>query len=453
MAATLRPEAVVIRPQPGPQEAFLATSADIAIMGGAVFGGKTWSLTVEPLRHIDNPGFTFVAFRRTTPEIRNPGGMWDESLKYYPLFGAEPRSATLDWLFPSGARGKMAGLQYDTDVLAWKGAQVALLLFDQLEEFSEQQFFYMLSRNRSTCGVRPYVRASCNPDPDSWLAGFLSWWIDQATGYAIAERSGVVRWFVRVQDVIHWADSRGALVAEFPGLGEFATSVTFVRASLHDNRIGVAADPGYEAKIRAMSYVEQERLLGGNWKIRPAAGLVFNRAWFELVEAAPAAATRLRAWDKAATAGAGDWTAGVKMSQAGPLFYVEDVAHGQWSAHDRETVIRQTAEADGLATRVAIEQEGGSGGKESAEATVRRLAGYAATAYPSTGSKVERANPFAAQCQAGNVKLVRGPWNEAYLKELHAFPTKGVPDDQVDASSLAFGRLTASDRPNVRVID
>lgn len=451
-------ERVVLRPQPGPQELFLSTPADIAVIGGSVFGGKTFALLYEPLRHVANKSFTFVAFRRTTPEIRNPGGMWDESIKMYPLAGGVDREGVMEWTFPSGAKGKLAGMQYESDVLGWKGAQVALMLFDQLEEFTEKQFFYMLSRNRSTSGVRPYVRASCNPDPDSFVATFLSWWIDQDTGYAIDERSGTIRWFVRVNDEMHWAsvvcsrdqysqyrtiaeDARAELVEKLGNDGNFAKSVTFVRSKLSDNKLGVKLDPGYEANVRAMSHVEQERLLGGNWKIRAAAGLVFNRGWFEIVDAAPVNATRVRGWDKAGTAGGGDWTAGVKIARANGIYYVEDVERGQWGAGDREAIIKQTAEFDKITTAQWIEQEPGSGGKDSAKATVRNLAGFSVRAQPVTGDKIERANPFAAQAQAGNVKIVRGEWNESYLRELHAFPTKGVPDDQVDASSLAFSKV------------
>jgi hypothetical protein len=91
MDATERQE---IRPQAGPQTTFLSTRADIAIYGGAAFGGKTWALTVEPLRHVDNPHFGAVFFRRTSPQITNEGGPWDEAEKIYPLIGASPRSAT-----------------------------------------------------------------------------------------------------------------------------------------------------------------------------------------------------------------------------------------------------------------------------------------------------------------------------------------------------------------------
>ena len=59
---------------------------------------------------------------------------------------------------------------------------------------------------------------------------------------------------------------------------------------------------------------------------------------------------------------------------------------------------------------------------------------------PSTGDKAVRAEPFAAQCEAGNVKLLRGNWNEVYIDELTSFPS-GAHDDQVDASAAAFSKV------------
>jgi predicted phage terminase large subunit-like protein len=463
---------VTLGPQAGPQELFLSTPADIAIMGGSVFGGKTWALVYDPLRHVDVPGFTFALFRRVMPEVTNPGGIWDEARGLYPLVDGIAREQTHEWFFPRGAKGKFAALQYEQDVEAWKSSQICGIYFDQLETFTARQFWYMLSRNRSMCGVRPYIRGSCNPDPDSFVADLVAWWIDQDSGYALQERSGVVRWFIRVNDDLVWstvvcgaedyerypefeAAAKAELAEHHPELAQYARSLTFVLARLQDNTIGRELDPEYEARIRAMPLVEQERLLGGdrggNWKIRHAAGLVFNRAWFATVDAPPAEAERCRGWDKAGTSGGGDWTVGVKMSRTPPdpvglrTYYVEDVERGQWGAGDRERVIDQKAEADGAGTIIRVEQEPAAGGKESAEATVGRLSGYDVRAIPATTNLVQRANPLAAQAQVGNVKLVRGPWNEAFLRELHAFPTTGVPDDQVSAAAVAFRGLVEHD--------
>lgn len=450
MAATATADAgapTIVGPQPGPQEAFLSSSADIAIIGGSVFGGKTWALTYEPIRHLDNPEFSFVFFRRTTPEIRNPGGMWDESMRLYPPLGGEPKQAILEWHFPSGARGKLAGLQYATDVLAWKGAQIALILFDQLEEFEESQFWYMLSRNRSLSGVRPYMRASCNPDPDSWLAGFLAWWIDQKTGYAIPERSGKIRWFIRVRDVIRWADSREELISEYGEAGRHAKSVTFILARLQDNRIGNAKDPGYESSIRALPLVEQERLLGGdrggNWKIRAGAGLVFDRSTIEIVDGLPAGlpVRRVRGWDEGATEGAGDLSASIKLARVGDVYFIEDFIAGQWATGKRDEIRQQLASTDGPLVTIRIPQDPAAAGKSQVAYTTRQLAGYHVVAKPVATNKLVNAGPVASQAKIGNVKMVRAPWNEELLRYLHAFPTKGVPDDPVDALAYAFDEL------------
>lgn len=172
----------------------------------------------------------------------------------------------------------------------------------------------------------------------------------------------------------------------------------------------------------------------------PAEGALFQRSWFEIVDAVPAHAARVRAWDKGGTEGAGDPTAGVRMAKADGLYYVEDVEHGQWSAGERNKVMRQTAALDGVDVRIELEQEPGSGGKESAEISIRQLAGYVVYAHPASGDKVTRAMPFAAQAEAGNVKLLRGPWNKGYLDEMQSFP-HGTHDDRVDASATAFNTL------------
>ena len=96
---------------------------------------------VEPLRHINVPGFGAVIFRRTSPQVTQEGGMWDESQDLYPHLDAEPRLKYLGWQFPSGSRIRFGHMQYEADKYDWKGAQICLLEFDQLEEFTEGQFF------------------------------------------------------------------------------------------------------------------------------------------------------------------------------------------------------------------------------------------------------------------------------------------------------------------------
>src|SRR5262249_43412247 len=124
--------------------------------------------------------------------------------------------------------------------------------------------------NRSTCGVRPYIRASCNPDAASWVARWVEWWIDPATGYPIPERASRIRYFVRDGETLRWGDEPRALERHYPGT--IAKSFTFIPASLEDSPAPPWKDPGYLANLLAMPRIERERLLKGNWLISNAEG-------------------------------------------------------------------------------------------------------------------------------------------------------------------------------------
>ena len=173
-------------------------------------------------------------------------------------------------------------------------------------------------------------------------------------------------------------------------------------------------------------------------------GNLFRREWFTIIEQAPAdIIRRVRYWDKAATAGGGAFSCGVLMGKTeGGLIIVEDVDRGQWSSYDREAEMLRCAAVDqqrpGPYTVIHHEQEPGSSGKDSAQATNAKLgeAGYEAHYATVTGDKVVRAGPWSSSCEAGKVRLVRGGWNEAYIEEHLAFPM-GRLKDQVDGSSGA----------------
>ena len=447
-----------IRPHSGPQEAFLASCADIAIYGGAAGAGKTWAELLEPLRHVvTNSEFAAVFFRRTTVQIKNPGGLWDASMRLYPLTGAVPTSHVLEWKWPHGGKIKMAHLEYNSTVYDWQGAEIPLILFDELTHFTKSQFFYMLSRNRSLCGVKPYIRATCNPDADSWVAQFIEWWIDKETGYPILERSGILRWFIVLDDTTLWGDSKEDLIKRYGDVNlpidhieqVQPKSVTFIPGKLTDNPALMKADPGYLANLKAQNAVEQARLLGGNWKIRSAAGLYFKRSWIEIVNAAPSDLEIVRYWDLAATEKTAsndpDWTVGVKLGRCRRtgLMFVLDVQRDQVSPLKVEMMLENVARSDGTAVRVGIPQDPGQAGKSQAGAFVRRLQGFdiRATREAGRGDKIVRFGPFSAQCQAGNVKVVRARWNEDFFVALEGFPD-ATHDDDVDACAGAYYMLT-----------
>lgn len=152
-----------------------------------------------------------------------------------------------------------------------------------------------------------------------------------------------------------------------------------------------------------------------------------------------------RAWDFAATAGAGDWTTGPKLGRTyDNRYFIVDMVRDRWSTDDVDANVLATARRDGQSIPIHIPEDPGAAGKKSALAFVRMLAGFSVTAERMSGSKAERARPFSSQVNIGNVTIVRAHWNTALVKELKSFipdNDAGV-DDQVDACSDAFNYLS-----------
>ena len=273
-------EVTVIEPQEGYQMRALSSPADIVIGGGAAGSGKTYCLLLDPLRDISNPKFGGVIFRRTMPQIKNEGGLWDTSKNIYTHVGARSREQQAEWIFPSGAKIKFSHLEHEKNIFDWQGSQIPFIGFDELTHFSEKMFFYLLTRNRSTSGVKPYVRATCNPDPDSWVAKLIAWWINEETGYPIPERDGVIRYFIRYGEEYIWGDTREEVVElarpylerMIDGSGvdpsEFVKSITFIHGSVYENKELLSVDPAYLGNLISQDEQTRMQLLEGNWKVR-----------------------------------------------------------------------------------------------------------------------------------------------------------------------------------------
>lgn len=441
-------EVTEIRPQPGPQTTFLSCPADIAIYGGSAGGGKSYALLLEPLRHWDNSKFGAVIFRKNSTQIRNQGGLWDESFALYAPMGAHPREAYLDWEFPSGASVKFAHLEHEKTVYDWQGSQIPLIGFDELTHFTAKQFWYMLSRNRSTSGVNSYIRATCNPDCDSWVRKLIDWWVGE-DGYIIPERAGVIRWFIRKDDTVYWGDTREELI-EKHGTEELPKSFTFIPSTIFDNKILLEKDPNYLASLRALPRVERLRLLGGNWNVRETAGMIFQREWFPIVNALPSGwISSVRFWDRAATKPNEknkdpDWTRGLKLYRyPDGSFVVADLKSIRDTPGQVEKLVKAVASHDGRATKIMSQQDPGSAGVSEAHNFVKMLIGFDVRTVVISKDKLNRAKPVSAQAEVGNIKVLRAPWNEEFFTELENFP-EGIHDDIVDVLSGAFNEIAGS---------
>lgn len=297
-------------------------------------------------------------------------------------------------------------------------------------------------------------------ESDTERLSAIRWW--DGTISSRGKIRGVRR--IVVMQRLHQSDLSGHILETDAGVGRWVhlcLPMRFEPDRMKSTPLGWSdprTEPGqllWPAAFPERVVAELEREMGtlraaGQLQQRPVplGGQLFHRDWFEIVPASPVNARRVRYWDKAGTQGGGAYTAGVRISLATDgVFYVEDVRRAQLSPARRNALTLQTAETDAdqfdNTVEIWLEQEPGSGGKESAQISVKQLRGFPVHLDRVTGDKVSRAIPFAAQAEAGNVKLVRGPWNTAYLDELESFPN-GTYKDQVDGSSGAFNKLAAT---------
>ncbi len=431
---------VLWRPNAGPQRQALASSVFELLFGGSAGGGKSEFLLMGPLRYVSQPSFNALLLRRTFKELES--SLIARSWQYYPHLGARYSQQRHVWVFPSGAKIWFSHLEHDKDVHDHQSTEYQSIGFDELTTFTEFQYRYMISRLRGTHGIPIELRASTNPEPN-WVKRRFAPWVDRGPDYrGIRARSGEVLWYVTNE---HDGSER-YVPSGTPG----ALSRSFIRASIDDNPYIAIRDPQYVVRLAALDPVQRARLRDGDWSAVYAAGKMFKRGWFDVVDRVPLRATRVRWWDRAATEEGEDndpdWTVGLLLAFDGEWFYVEDVIRFRGGPGEVERRILETAERDANrypGVLVALPEDPGAAGKFEAAHYVGKLARYAVQTFKESGSKIVRAQPVSAQAEPrdgarhGRIKLLRAEWNDSFLYELEQFPD-GQFDDQVDALSGAY---------------
>jgi predicted phage terminase large subunit-like protein len=220
----------------------------------------------------------------------------------------------------------------------------------------------------------------------------------------------------------------------------------FVPARLDDNPY--IEREQYIQSLLNLDPVTRARILKGDWEARSMRG-VLKREWFEIVDALPADLAMIRYWDTAfQKKRTSDYTVGVKYGIGrNGIGFIVHVARTKASPHEVESFIANAASQDSRNIRVVLQQEPGSGSALWIDSMRRgALLGYPVYADQVKGTKFERSQPFRAAAEAGNIRLLRGPWNEAFLEECEQFSPdehEYAHDDQIDASCGAFNYLTA----------
>lgn len=400
---------------PSPKQAYFLTADPVleAMYGGAAGGGKSDALLAAALQYVTEPGYAALLLRRTFADLKLPGALMDRAAEWLSGTDATWNSNDHQWVFPSGATLTFGYLENEKDKYRYQSSEFQFIGFDELTQFTRTQYTYMFSRLRRLLGsaVPLRVRSATNPGGEGHD------WVSQR--FPVQNHGG--------RPVIR--DGRmfvPALMEENPGLDREA----------------------YELSLAELDPVTRAQLRAGDWNVRQQ-GNLFKRHWFDVIDAdrVPPLEDAVRCWDLAATtaeeADDPDWLAGVKLGKVGKTYYVLHVTRDRLTPQGVEKLITRTAAVDTVRTKVRIEQEGAASGKIVRSYYTRLLDGYDArfTGIPKA-AKTVRAGPFSAACERGDVKLVRGAWNETYLDELCAFPQEGVKDDQVDASTNAYKQLS-----------
>ena len=487
-------------PQPGPQREFFEIDCDETLYGGSAGGGKSASLIALASQYIKAPGFRGLVLRRSTPQLT---GLIDEAREIYltgrtGVFGAKappPRSRLREdksWLiFDSGARVWFGHCHDKRDWEIYHGQQFDLVCFDEVTQFTEEQYREIKSRVRgSTPGMRRRVVATANPPkPDepgaTWVKRRWAPWLDRecevrdweetddagevVRGVGLPPRieGGARRPPAASGQVLYVATVRGKerfSTQPFTWNGVVAPTRVFIRAKLSDNPALLRATPNYLATLHDNDPVRVAQLVDGDWEIKPAAGMYFKLGWCELVDAAPPDTIWVRAWDLAASVPTQqypdpDWTAGVMLGRSfgDGFFYFAGAERGQRDPGGVRALVKATAKDDGVTVPVVLPQDPGQAGKDQVASYSADLVGHRVVSRAVSGSKLTRFSPFSTQASPqstggsyGRVRVVRGARNlPQWAAVLEAFDgLEKVHDDDADATADAFNFL-ASLRPRV----
>lgn len=394
---------IPVKPTPK-QLAFLLLRCLDAFYGGAAGGGKSIALLMSALQYADQPDYSAILFRRKYTDLSLPGALMDLSHEWLQPTDAHWVDESKTWQFPSGASLTFGYMDSPNDHFRYQSTEFQFIGFDELTQFREKQVTYMFSRLRKKKAnpIPLRFRAASNPG---------------GTGHV-------------------WVKQRYIVEGQSHGR-------PFIPAKLDDNPHLDKEE--YVKSLAELDPVARAQLLSGDWDAREDKK-VFDRSWFQIVDAAPSEGKAVRFWDLAATepkkGSDPDYTAGCRMLVKDGIYFITDMIRKRATPAVIEAQVKQSAELDTVKTHIFMEQEPGSSGVNTIDHYRRTvLPAYVFKGEKSTGSKQERAAPFSSQCEAGNVKLVKGAWINDFLDELESFPD-GEHDDQVDAASGAYKELT-----------
>ena len=231
-------------PQPK-QKIFMSRPEKEALYGGAAGGGKSDCAIVEALRQVHIPHYRGLILRKTYPQLSD---LIDRSREIY--LAAFPKAKYNDqkhcWSFPSGAKIYFGAMQYTKDRTNYQGKRYDFIDFDELTQFTWDEYSYLFSRNRpGGPGTRCYIRAQANP------GGVGHGWVKER--FITAAKPMTTIW-----EEFQVRTPEGKTIKE-------KRDRIFVPASVFDNKILMNNSPEYLASLAQMPEAERNALLYGDW--------------------------------------------------------------------------------------------------------------------------------------------------------------------------------------------
>ena len=438
------------------QAAFLYLDCLEAFYGGAGGGGKSDALLMAALQYVDIPGYSALIIRRNFSDLALPNALMDRAHVW--LRGrrdAHWNENRKQWTFSSSATMTFGYLEGARDGDRYASAEFHFIGVDELTQFSEKQYVDLFARLRKPrcerCDLEKVNeeqheavtehqknKSDACVDLNSRRLRIACGKVPHLEAAHISLR---MRSASNPGNVGHdWVKRRFVVRAGAPFRDRL-----FIPARLEDNP-HISGDD-YTKSLLNLDPITRARILKGDWEARSMRG-VLKREWFEIVDTIPADLNIVRYWDTAyQKKKTSDYTVGVKygMSRNG-VSYILHIARTKATPHEVESFIANVAAQDTRSIRILVQQEPGSGSALWIDSMRRGvLLGYPVESDAVKGTKFERSQPFRAAAEAGNIKILRGSWNDDFLHECEQFSPderEYEHDDQVDAACGAFNRIT-----------
>ena len=392
---------------------------------------------MDAVQWMGTPGYAGVMVRKYFHELMGPGGLYEKCVEMMKgidgvrIVGGNKPEISIPHI---GSRLMFRHMQNEMAKFNFQGAEFATIYVDEGTKLTSSQFWYLISRNRTVCGIDAYARLFCNPEP-GWVADMLEWWLDDE-GYARPDRSGVIRWFLRnEQGGFIWSDTKHH---------KDAMSFTFIHAGIKDN--AYLRDTNYISKLSNLDLVDRERLLKGNWRIVETKGDHFRRGWCDVIYEETKGTVWARGWDKAATPDPkADFTASARIGRQESGRYILDLRsltlmqEGPGHVLDKQA---EMAKHDGIDTTVACWQDPAQGGLVDIYVTRQKLAQWNVSTVLAAGSRSKASwwKPFTVAAKRGDVDLLRSPGHKEPNVDQFLNMLEGAEgrDDAFDAVAVGF---------------